>query len=63
MVNSCIRDLRNIRNCVSRKSSAAGRVNGRGGGGAVSKLRRTISMKITLEFRKRCNIATELERW
>ncbi len=60
LVNSCIRNLG--RNGVSLigKSCAARPLEG--WRHAVSKFRRSVSMKITIEDRKRSNIASEIKR-
>ena len=61
LVDSCIRDLDSIGVRKGRKSCAARpREEWRH---AVSKFRRAVSMKITIEDRKRCNIAADVKRW
>ena len=60
LVNSCIRELDRIGVRASSKSCAA-RPTERGRH-AVSKFRRTVSMKIAIEDRERSNIAADIER-
>ena len=60
LVNSCIRGLDSIGMSMSRKSCAAGPRDG--GRHAVSKFRRAVSMNISIEDRKRGNMAVEFER-
>jgi len=60
LVNSCISEVDRIGVRVSRKSCALRPQEGRRH--AVSKFRRTVSMKITVEDSQRCNIAVERER-
>ena len=59
LVNSCIRELDRKGVRVSRKSGAA-RPPERGRH-AVSKFRRAVTMKITIEDRKRSNIAADFK--
>ena len=60
LVNSCIRDLDSIGVSEGRKSCAARPREERRH--AVSKFRRAVSMKITIEDRKGCNIAADFKR-
>ncbi len=60
LVDSCIRGLDSIGMNISRKSCATG--PRKGGRHAVSKFRRAVSVKIAIEDRMRCNIATEFKR-
>ena len=60
LVNSCIRGLDRIGVRGSSKSCAARPLEG--GRHAVSKFRRAVTMKITIEDRKRSNIAADIER-
>ena len=60
LVNSCIRDLDRIGVRERGKSSAARPK--KGGKHAVSKIRKAVSMKITVEYSKRANITAKRER-
>ncbi len=60
LVNSSIRDLDNKGMSLSRKASAARPQEG--GRHAVSKFRRAVRVKITIEDRKRGNLAVEFKR-
>ena len=60
LVNSCIRELDRKGVRVSRKSGAARPPEG--GRHAVSKFRRAVTMKITIENRKRSNTAADFKR-
>ena len=60
LVNSCFSEVDKIMMRVCRKSCAAR--SREGGRHAVSKFKRTVSMKITVEDSKRCNTVAECER-
>jgi len=61
LVNSCIIEMDRIGVRINKKSCAAGpRKEGRH---AVSKFKRAVSMKTTVEDSKRCNTAAECERF
>ena len=60
LLNSCIREMDRIGMRVSRKSCATRPREGRRH--AVSKFRRTVSMKIAVQDSNRCNIAAECKR-
>ena len=60
LANPCIRKVNRIGIRVSRKTCAARPREG--GRHAVSKFRRAVGMKITVENSKRCNVAAECKR-
>ena len=60
LINLCIWEVDRIGTRVIRKWCAARPREGRSH--AVSKFRRAISMKITVEDSKRCNFAAECKR-
>ena len=62
LVNSCIRELDRKEVRVSIKSGAVQPPEGRGERSAVSKFRRAATIKISIEDRKRSNIAADFER-
>lgn len=60
LVNSCLRDLDSIGVSKSRKWSAAGPREGRKA--CRYKFKVAVSVKISVDGRKRCNIVTEFKR-
>ena len=60
LVNSCIRKVDRMWMRASRKSCAARPREGERH--AVSKFRKSVRMKITVEGSKRCNIAADFKR-
>ena len=60
LVNSCISELDRI-GMRGRRKPCAARV-GEEGRHAVSKISRTVTMKIAIKYRKRCNISAVRKR-